>query len=244
MIGTNFSTGGDAEVQIVSAILLYGQQNKGLAYGTVHPVSLERGKQRPTIGAGRPIDRASLHTALQELATNTAGKASFLPETVLAVSPEAITWWHPPARKRVFFRCPEIRSAGAVVPHPGLVFHASLGGFRVFATMEDTRPTPETVLYEPPYFNTWDWGKICIGTAQVPNRIDVAAIDGWECGFFESAFTHPNTGKRRIDYEDGPYAFWRDLLAGRFKGQFPKQFLISMNLTLASLIGGNIGEPE
>ncbi|WP_350357327.1 PRTRC system protein B [Paraburkholderia fungorum] len=243
MIGMNVSSGGDAEVRLVSAILLYEQHNRGVQYGTVHPVKIEGGKQRPSIGPGRPIDRAALYTALNELAANTAAKAAFLPETVLALSPESITWWHRPTRKRVFFQCPEIRSAGAVVPHPGLVFHASLTGFRVFAVTEDTRPTPDTLLYEPPYFNTWDWGKICIGSAKVPNRIDVAAIDGWESGFFESAFTHPNAGKQRVDYQDGPFAFWRDMLRGKFR-QFPKTSLISMNLTLADLIGGNIGEPK
>lgn len=243
MIGMNVSSGGDAEVQLVSAILLYEQHNRGVQYGTVHRVKFDGGKQRPSIGPGRPIDRAALYTALNELAANTAAKAAFLPETVLALSPESITWWHRPTHKRVFFQCPEIKSAGAVVPHPGLVFHASLEGFRVFAVTEDTRPTPETVLHEPPYFNTWDWGKICIGSAKVPNRIDVTAIDGWESGFFESAFTHPNTGKRRVEYERGPFAFWRDMLAGKFR-QFPKDALISMNLTLADLIGGNIGETK
>ena len=116
------------ELAAISAILLYGRQDRSAVYGTVHPVM--QGKSgRATIGAGRPIDRMALVDCLRELAQNAAPKAEFLPETVLAVSQEAVMWWCRPAMRRVFFDCQEIGRRSAVVPHPGLVFRAASSGF-------------------------------------------------------------------------------------------------------------------
>lgn len=84
-------------------------------------------------------------------------------------------------------------------------------------------------------------GKICIGSAHVPKQIDVVSIAGWEEAFFSSAFTHPNHGGKRVDYRDGVFAFWRDMLDGRFPS-YPKYALIPMKKTLGNLIAGTIGE--
>lgn len=174
-------------------------------------------------------------TALRALDENAAAKAAFLPATVLGLTRHAVTWWCPPAARRVFFRCEELGTRTAVVPHPGLVFQASINGFRVFSVNVPDRPGPDTPLFEPPYFNTWDDGLICIGSARVPSHIDVDSISGWESGFFESEFTHPNHGGRRIAYEKGEFAFWRDMLDGRFEA-FPLDALVPTKATVLDLI--------
>lgn len=97
------------------------------------------------------------------------------------------------------------------------------------------------MLYEPPYFNTWDLGRICIGSARVPKRIDLKSMGGWESGFFDSAFTHPNAGRKRINHADGEYAFWRDMLDGRYGEQFPLDVLVPTKMTVAQLVSGKIG---
>jgi PRTRC genetic system protein B len=228
------------ELAATSAILLYSRGDRSAVYGTVHPVTEGKGG-RATIGAGRPIERKALFDCLRELAENAAPKAEFLPETVLSVSQHSVMWWCRPAMRRVFFECEEIGRRSAVVPHPGLVFRAASHGFSVFALLEDGRPTPVSALYEPPYFNTWDEGKICIGSARVPKRLDVASIEGWESGFFESAFTHPNHGGKRVSHKNGEFAFWKEMLDGNYGEQFPKDALVPMKLTLAELIAGKRG---
>ncbi|MGF6637149.1 PRTRC system protein B [Paraburkholderia tuberum] len=228
------------DVALSSALLLYTAQN-GSHYATVHPVAAERETGRPIIGAGRPLDRKALIDALMQLDRNAAPKADFLPATVLGVTSAAVTWWCPPAPRRVFFRCEELGERSAIVPHPGLVFQASTNGFSVFALKGDSRPEPSTPLFEPPYFNTWDRGKICIGSANVPRRIEVAAIGGWEEGFFTSAFTHPNHGGKRVEYKNGFYAFWKDMLDGSFEA-FPLDALVPMkDATVGKLVAGKIG---
>lgn len=228
-----------SEVQLSSAILFYSGQT-GDQFATVHPVSHHPKTSRPLIGAGRPLDRNALLDTLRSLDKNAAPKAEFLPATVLAVAPDAVTWWCAPACRRVFFDCKELGKRSAVVPHPGLVFQAATTGFSVFALNGAQRPLPESELFEPPYFNTWDIGKICVGSAHVPRRIDVASIDGWESGFFNSAFTHPNAGGKRVEYENGAFAFWRDMLDGKFDAGYPLEVLVPVKLTLADLVGGKI----
>lgn len=230
------STGHSSQLVMSSAILLYSDGGNGASasYATVHPVSHE-GK-RPVIGAGRPVDRTALFQSLDALAERCAAKGEFLPETVLSFDNKGVTWWCRPAMRRVFFNCAELGNRSAVVPHPGLIFQARSTGFYVYALDGTSRPTPETPLFEPPYFNTWDHGSICIGSARVPSRIDIASISGWESGFFESAFTHPNAGGKRVNHPRGEFAFWKEMLAGKFGEQYPLECLVPMNRTLGDLI--------
>ncbi|MCG5077266.1 PRTRC system protein B [Paraburkholderia tagetis] len=228
------------DVSLSSALLLYAGEN-GAHYATVHRIAADRVSGRPIIGAGRPLDRRALVATLVQLEKSAAPKCEFLPANLLGVSSAAVTWWCPPAPRRVFFNCKELGKRSRVVSHPGLVFQASLTGFRVFALKDSGRPTPDTPLFEPPYFNTWDLGEICIGSAQVPRRIEVDAIGGWEEGFFNSAFTHPNHGGKRVTYEDGFYAFWRDMLDGKFE-VFPLDVLVPMKgATAGKLVAGVVG---
>ncbi|MBU9212284.1 PRTRC system protein B [Burkholderia multivorans] len=223
-----------SSVSLTSAILLY-ESPKGACFATVHPVEVPERSGRAVIGAGRPVSREALLQALRALNENAAAKAAFLPSTVLGLTSQAVTWWCAPAPRRVFFRCEELGTRTAVVPHPGLVFQASIHGFRVFSVKNCDRPGPDTPLFEPPYFNTWNDGLVCIGSARVPVNIDVDSISGWESGFFESEFTHPNHGGRRIAYEKGEFAFWRDMLDGRFEA-FPLDALVPTNETVLDLI--------
>lgn len=221
-------------VRLTSAFLVYEGSN-GACYATAHAVDRDAGGAKAVIGAGRPVARGELLKALRALEDNSGAATAFLPATVLGLSNRAVTWWCPPALRRVFFESKELGNRSAVVPHPGLVFQASNDGFRVFSVKDAQRPGPDSPLFEPPYFNTWDNGLICIGTARVPSRIDVDSIAGWESGFFDSAFTHPNSGGKRIAYRNGEFAFWRDMLDGAFKA-FPLEALVPTKGSVLKLI--------
>ncbi|WP_354677946.1 PRTRC system protein B [Cupriavidus plantarum] len=226
------------DVALQGAILLYGEGPGQFSYATAHRM-VSDASGRPVIGAGVPLNRMALIHAVRQVAANALPKGEFLTPNVLSISATTVTWWCPAASRRVFFKCEEFGERNAIVAHPALVFQASHSGFSVFALQGEDRPLPETALFEPPYFNTWDHGRICIGSAQVPKQIDVASISGWEEGFFNSAFTHPNHGGKRVAYERGVYAFWQDMLDGKFP-DFPKQVLVPMKLTLAQLIAGKL----
>ncbi|AEA65848.1 PRTRC system protein B [Burkholderia gladioli] len=229
-------------VELESAILFYAGRS-GNQFATVHEIVHDR-SGRPVIGAGRPVDRDALIRALIQLDRNAAPKSEFLPPNVLGVSSTGVTWWSPPAMRRVFFDCSELGVRSAVVPHPGLVFQAAASGFRVFSTKTCDRPSADTPLFEPPYFNTWNDGQICIGTAKVPARIEVKAIEGWESAFFDSAFTHPNHGSARVKYTRGVFAFWQDMLDGKFGDRFPLNALVPTSYKVRRLVCGSNGGGE
>ncbi len=219
--------------------MLYGHSVGDFSYATAHRIETDATSGRPVIGAGTPLNRVALIQAVRQVAEASLPKGEFLTPNVLSISPTAVTWWCPADRRRVFFNCKEFGERSAVVPHPALVFQASHNGFRVFALPGEERPVPATLLHEPPYFNTWDNGKICIGSAHVPKQIDVASVARWESGFFNSAFTHPNHGGHRVKYQRGAYAFWKDMLVGNFP-DYPHQVLIPMKRTLGDLIAGKL----
>ncbi|CAM2158361.1 PRTRC system protein B (plasmid) [Pararobbsia alpina] len=231
--------GAESELHAVRAMVLYGTSAQEIKYATVHDISIDDDTRVPKLGAGAPIDRIALTDALASLSREVTTKAEFVTPNVLSIGQHSIAWWCPSAPRRVFFNCGELGVRNERVPHPSLVFHASHGGFRVFALADDRRPDPSTPLFEPPYFNTWNAGKICIGSARVPDCIDVASIDGWESGFFDSAFTHPNHGGKRVADKDGEFAFWKAMLDGKF-AEFPRELLIPMKRTLGDLIAGKL----
>ncbi|NKA72481.1 hypothetical protein GO285_01399 [Ralstonia solanacearum] len=228
------------DLALQGAILLYGPGQGEFTYATAHCIDTEAASGKAVIGPGVPLNRRALVHAVKGLAEAALPKGEFLTANILAVTPNAVTWWCPPAQRRIFFKSKELGERSAKVWHPALVFQASFDGFRVFSLMEDVRPMPGSPLFEPPYFNTWDHGAICIGSARVPKLINVASVLEWEEAFFLSAFTHPNNGGPRVQFERGAYAFWKDMLDGAFPA-FPKEVLIPMKYTVGDLIAGKKG---
>jgi len=130
------------EVALQGAILLYGTGPGQFSYATAHRIEAEA-SGRPVIGAGVPLNRMALIHAVREVAEHALPKGEFLTPDVLSISPSAVTWWCPAARRRVFFKCKELGERSAIVSHPALVFQASQSGFKVFALKGQERPVPE-----------------------------------------------------------------------------------------------------
>jgi len=221
------------------AVLIYdGQQGGALA--TVHDIEDVDGE--PVIGAGQAMTpRAAMDLARALL--KRAAHGGFLPETVLYMESDLIVWWVPPARRHIAFNVGAGqaeafggRESGEAVPHPGLVFAASGRIWRVWAVKGKARPTPATALYQAPYFNVDVQGSICQGNAPVPEGTTVEKIEAWNDAFLHSYFTHPNGPGRLVHYRGGAYAFWRDMLDGRFR-RFPERVLVDVKTTLGRLLG-------
>lgn len=226
-------------VRLRRAVLIYdGQQGSALA--TVHDIEDVDGE--PVIGAGQAMTpRAAMGLARALL--KRAAHGGFLPDTVLYMEGDLIVWWVPPARRHISFAVDSKqaeafggRERGEVVPHPGLVFAASGRLWRVWAVKGKARPTPATALYQAPYFNVDVQGNICQGNAPVPEGTTVEQIEAWNDAFLRSYFTHPNGPGRLVNYRGGAYAFWRDLLDGRFQ-RFPERVLVDVKTTLGRLLG-------
>ena len=229
----------DNVLELDQAVLLYHGRS-GSALATVHEVITVDGA--PVIGAGR----AMTAQAARELAAallQRAAHGGFLPETVLYLQGDLLVWWVPPARRHLAFRVGTEqaeafggRERGETVPQPGLIFAAASNVWRVWAVKGQSRPTPQTPLFQAPYFNVDGKGHICQGNVPVPHGTTVEKISAWNDAFLRSYFTHPNVAGKLLRYRGGAYAFWRDMLDGRFT-RFPERVLVDADATLGQLLG-------
>lgn len=222
------------------AVLIYADAKGNTASVTIHPVA--HGPQGARIAAGRPATRRELARLLDVTRARKQSPAvHFLPATVLAAGADYLVWWCPPQRRAVWFNSPEsiLGQRQAIVPHPGLVFVAMPKAkvWNVFAVKGMERPTPETPLYQAPYFNVWEDGRICEGNVATPKTATPGDIAAWEDAFFRSEFTHANVGQRGrlVRGRRKPDVFWQALLDGKYR-RFPERVLVALPFRLAQLL--------
>ncbi len=216
-------------VNLKHAILLYE------TFATVHDVELKGGKQ-PVIKPGELATKEGLISALRALLPETERGTGLLAENILATGVDHMVWWVKPATREVWFSCKDIGGERhAPVPNPGLVMVVSKSGWHVFAVKGKDRPTPETELFQVPYFNVWAGGKICTGTARTPQGADAKKPKAWEDAFFQSFFTHPNIhAPQKLVAKGGAFKFWKDMLDGRYQ-RFPEGMLVATKQTMQSM---------
>lgn len=221
-----------------NAVLLYGQGSgvSHISYASVHDVS-EDESGTLHIEAGVPASIAGLREMFTGLDPARIQRPTFFDPRIISSGPGWLVWWMRPCKRRVWFDAKGIGAKSERVPHPGLVFAVGPSGWQVFAVAGRTRPRPGTQLCQAPYFNVWDSGTICVGSAETPKGDDAGNPDKWERAFFESRFSHPNVHApgRLVKYKGGPTRFWQHMLAGRFE-QFPKEVLVPTDLTVARLL--------
>jgi PRTRC genetic system protein B len=124
---------------------------------------------------------------------------------------------------------------GRIFPQPPLVWRVENGDLKIRALAESQRPLAKTTLAVAPFWNLSDDGLVCTGTMRRPDGAAVSSIDGWERGFYESAFTHANVG-RLTRHPGGFESLWTDL-ADRKKA-FPVETLIRLPQTLEQFVRG------
>jgi PRTRC genetic system protein B len=236
-------TGGT--INLYKAILLYGDKQRTVA--TIHDIAQHGAK--PVIMAGYPASMEALQSLVVSL---TAGKkSSYLTPNILAASFTSIVWWVPSAVRPIWFNVGERGEGeeekkkraqfrllnGKDVTHPNLVFMLRSDGLYVFAIAKDRRPTPETRLYQAPYYNVDNDGHVCQGTAQRGKLLTPAETAKHQKGFFESAFTHSNIQGGPVRYPGGHFAFWKRLISKRKKAIRAQWFKASSRYrTLSDLI--------
>lgn len=241
MSSVHIAQGGDIELRLRHAVLLYRSQSNSAVYATLHDVSSEA-KGPPQLLAGRPMTLAELASFANAAAARTAYQG-FVDSHLLYVAANTIAWWVPPARRQVWFRSEApIGEASAKTDHPGLVFVANADEWHVFAVRGCERPNPGSPLYRAPYFNVWESGQVCTGNVAIPEQPGPEAIAAYNDAFFRSHFTHSNyRGKPAVRRKGGLTQLWVDLLAG---ADFPSTCLVTRKETLAEAITRIIAKGE
>jgi PRTRC genetic system protein B len=228
----SIDVGGELELKLHQAILLYRNEQASRYMATVHGIVQSENAGAPVLGAGQLMTTAVLRELSRTLGT--ACPAEFLPEQVVARTPELLAWWTPALIRPMFFRNGSelAEVSGQRFPHPALLFVIRNGLPYVRAMRSSQRPNAETKLYAAPYWNLDNDGAVCAGTMCVPKSTSVATMAAWEQAFFQSEFTHLGGAVRLTKRKGGTAALWRGL-AG--KSNFPVPMLIETESLAAYL---------
>src|SRR5271166_6511568 len=221
----SIDVGSELELKLYQAVLLYRNDHGNRFMATVHGVVQKETDGTPLLGSGQLLSMAALRELTKQLGASCP--AEFLPENVLARTPELIAWWTPAAARHMFFRDgSELADiSGKIFPHPALLFLVRNGVLFVRALPNNRRPDPDTRLAAAPYWNMDSNGSVCAGTMRSPKSFAVASIPAWQQAFFQSEFTHPGGAGRLTKCKGGTAAIWKSLAGKKI---FPRSTLIEM----------------
>jgi PRTRC genetic system protein B len=232
----------EASLKLKHAILLYeADANTGspaATHATMHSVDTSSG--RPIILPGRLATSEDLKTLTKGMsASMQAAGTHWIDSSVLANGGGRMIWFTPAGKRSMFFQKCSLEGsfdAQGVAPVPALIWLAERDSLYVFAVKDSERPTPDTELFQAPFFNVWARGQVCIGTAQRPSESTVSDPKAWEAMFWSSRFTHPNfKEKNRLIEGVDPYLFWSQMLKVA-PPQFPLEHLVPLKLKVADLL--------
>jgi len=240
--------------QLEQAVMIYRRHRwdpgNSDVYATLHDIERNR-RGGPRLAAGVPATTEGCADFARAIAER-AAFSGFLSPRFLYMGPRVTAWWRAPASARVWFdAAPEpdggrdhmlVGKRSAITPHPGLVFILANESWHVYAVAGAERPEPGTRLYRSPYFNVYASGAICEGNIERPKRVTPETLARFESAFFDSRFTHPNTS-RIVAYKGGAGAFWKAMLAGRWK-VFPERHLVKLKSTLLDQLKKLEGGPH
>lgn len=217
--------GSELELKLYQAVLLYRNDHSNRYMATVHGVVQKDPSGTPVLGAGELLNTASLRELSRQLGTGCP--VEFLPDQVVARTPDMLAWWTRAAVRPMFFRSgSELADiSGKPFPHPALLFVVRNAALYVRGLPVSRRPGPDTKVAAAPYWNVDGDGAVCAGTMRTPKSLTVTSMAAWQQAFFQSEFTHPGGGGRLTKRCGGTAALWKSL-AG--KARFPLSTLIEL----------------
>ena len=114
--------GSELELKLHQAVLLYRNDHGNRFMATVHGVVQTDTNGAPGLSAGQLLSTAALRELTKQLGASS--QAEYLPDNVIARTPELITWWTPASVRPMFFRKgSELANvSGKLFPHPALLF--------------------------------------------------------------------------------------------------------------------------
>ncbi|EJL74402.1 hypothetical protein [Chryseobacterium populi] len=118
---------------------------------------------------------------------------------------------------------------------PALLWIADRNHLSIFALKSNRRPTEKTTLYNAPFFNVHQNGKVCMGTVDVRIKRSVsleAFTSAWEDYFFNSYFSHLMGGHNPVN--GNCVTLWESLV--NTDKIFPIEALKKSKITLKNLI--------
>ena len=177
----------------VAALIAYQTNNYGGNY------YLETRKVKPdgSLGAAKPVSREFLTKVCEQFRIEQNSQPHGpIPGTLLLADTrtgyERYVWYNPPRKRKQFF-IKNITLPEAEYPMPGVVYEVSGGTLSVFAYKGNGAPKPKSKMLYGPFFNYYESGRICLGTAKAEIPRDLtweALLRYWENLFWNSENSH------------------------------------------------------
>jgi PRTRC genetic system protein B len=151
----------------------------------------------------------------------------------------AVMWWRP-AQMRLLNFDKQLKikepAKGQKMPVPATLFLLLNTTLYCFALAGNQRPTAKTKLYNAPFFNLYEGGNVCLGSANVGKQ-KTGTFEGeaqrYETGFFlaEQNMLHNNASKIPLNQ------LWSNLIAQKAR-TYPVKLLVphKKHKTVADLI--------
>ncbi len=193
----SIDVGSELELKLYQAVLLYKNDHGNRHMATVHGVVQQRRRWKSVLGAGQLLSTASLRELARQLGTGCP--VEFLPDEVVARTPDLLAWWTPAAVRPMFFRAgSELEGiSGKLFPHPALLFVVRSSVLYVRALFATQRPRPDSKLAAAPYWNIDSNGAVCAGTMRTPKSLTVTSIASMAAGLLPERIHPP--GRRQDD---------------------------------------------
>lgn len=223
----------------IKALLIYQSEvNKSHTYVEAYdmdsqgcPINAHPLSVRESSRLARALDTS------HELKQNYLKPKGIIPKNLLQVDfgNEGHAIWFTPCRSEHLYFNASLDIPNGYANIPPLVWKADKKQLHIYAltTTQDINET--TSLYEAPFFNIYNDGKVCMGTVDIDIRADFHLEEfmaTWERYFFQSYFSHLIG---RVSPVDGNIVqLWQGLVNTRKK--FPLKKLQSHSLTLQDLL--------
>jgi PRTRC genetic system protein B len=172
-----------------------------------------------------------------ELKRNFLKPSGLLPKNVLYINPDhdGYAVWTSPKQQVDLFFIENLNIPNGRASVPALLWKASKTELRIFAIEADENINEHTALYQAPFFNLYEDGKVCMGTVQIqidPDCLLEEFIKKWQEYFFNSFFSHLIKSKSPV--KGNIIQMWQSLSGT--KKAFPVKSLLKNGLTLKSII--------
>lgn len=203
----------------------YDMDKKGYPINA-HPLNLKESTQLAN----------ALDTS-EELTRKFLKPSGLLPKNVLYINPDhdGYAIWYTPVQKVSLFFVDSLAITNGKVFVPPLLWKASKNTLYIYAINNTTNINEQTAIYNAPFFNLYEDGKVCMGTVSVNIKADCLLeefIREWEQYFFNSYFSH--LIQKQSPVKGNIIQLWQRLV--NTPKQFPMKSLLKNGLTIKNLL--------
>lgn len=147
-----------------------------------------------SFGAAMPLEENKIKRLVKHYNQNvstfkTIVNPTIIPEHLLygnSTEGETTVVWYRPAQSKAINFSKGLTLKPAVVNIPATLYCIRKGGLYVFALKDNKRPDSKTPLYHAPFFNIYNDGAVCLGSANIGKAGEtfIDELERYEIGFY------------------------------------------------------------